>query len=126
MKDKRILIVDDEPDILRLTLLRLKKSGFEVITALNGSDAIVVAGREKPDLILLDMVLPKMNGSQVCRYLKNHNELSHIPVILFTASSNTMTAIRAKKIGADDFIVKPFDPDVLIAKIDDALMVRRE
>lgn len=121
MDKKTILIVHDEPDILRLTSLRLKKLGFDVITAVDGREAIHVVKSEKPDLILLDLALPLLSGDEVCKKIKNNEKLKHIPIILFTASSNTMTAEKAKRFGADDYIVKPFDPDELSAKIDNAL-----
>lgn len=121
MDKKTILIVHDEPDILRLTSLRLKKLGFDVITAVDGREAVHVVKSKKPDLILLDLALPLLSGDEVCKKIKNNEKLKHIPIILFTASSNTMTAEKAKRFGADDYIVKPFDPDELSAKIDNAL-----
>lgn len=121
MDKKKIIIVDDEADILRLTLLRLEKYGFDVITAVNGVDAIDKIQKEMPDVVLLDMAMPLLTGDEVCRRLKNNKELKHIPIILFTASSNTMTEMRARLLGADDFIVKPFDPNALISKIEGVL-----
>ena len=100
MDKKTILIVDDEPDILRLTSLRLKKLSFEVITAVDGREAICVIKSKKPDLILLDLALPLLTGDEVCRKIKNNEKLKHIPIILFTASSATMTAEKAKRFGA--------------------------
>ena len=122
MDRKVILIVDDEPDILRLASLRLKKLGFDVITAVDGREAVRIVKSKKPDLILLDLALPLLSGDEVCRKLKNDEKLKHIPIILFTASSSTMTAEKAKRFGADDYTIKPFDPDELIAKINNALM----
>lgn len=115
MDKKTILIVDDEPDILRLTSLRLKKLGFDVITAVDGKQALDVIRNEKPDLVLLDLALPLLNGDEVCKRIKKDEKVKHIPIILFTAHSDTMTAEKAKEFGADDYIIKPFDPDELIA-----------
>jgi len=121
MDKKTILIVDDEPDILMLTSIRLKKLGFNVITAVDGREAVHVVKSKEPDLVLLDLILPVVNGTDVCKKIKNDEKLKHIPIILFTAHSDTMTAEKAKRFGANDYIVKPFDPDELIAKIDKAL-----
>ena len=118
MDRKTILIVDDEPDILRLTSLRLKKLGFDVITAVNGKEAVRVVKSEKPDLILLDLALPLMSGDEVCRKLKNDEKVKHIPIILFTAHSDTMTAEKAKELGADDYVVKPFHSEELTGKVE--------
>ena len=122
MDSKKILIVDDELDILRLTSLRLKKLGYDVITATDGKEAINAMHREQPDLVLLDMILPVMCGANVCRKIKCDKQLKHISVILFTASSNIMTAEKAKKLRADDYIIKPFDPGELTKKIEKILV----
>ena len=121
MDKKKILIVDDEPDILRLTSLRLKKLGYDVLTAISGKEALDIMRDEKPDLVLLDLILPVVTGADVCKKTKNDEKLKHIAIILFTAHSDTMTSEKAKEFGADDYIIKPFDPDELIAKINNAL-----
>jgi DNA-binding response OmpR family regulator len=117
MDKKKILIVDDEPDILKLPSLRLRKLGYDILTAVNGKQALDSMRKEKPDLVLLDLALPLLSGDEVCKKSKNNEELKHIPIILFTASSNTMTADKAKMLGADDFVVKPFDPEELMNKV---------
>jgi len=121
MDKKTILIVDDEPDILRLTSLRLKKLGFNVITAVDGREAVRVAKSKKPDLILLDLALPLLNGDEVCKKIKKDEKVKHIPIILFTAHSDIMTAEKAKEFGADDYIIKPFDPEELRGKVEEIL-----
>lgn len=121
MDKKKILIVDDEPDILRLTSLRLRKLGYDVLTAADGKEALDAIRNGNPDLVLLDLLIPFMNGAEVCEQIKNDKTLKHIPIILFTAHSDTMTIEKAKILGADDYITKPFDPDELIAKVDKAL-----
>jgi CheY-like chemotaxis protein len=118
MDKKKILIVDDEPDILRLTSLRLRKLGYDVLTAVDGKEALDAIRNENPDLVLLDLIMPLMSGADVCKSAKSDEELRHIPIILFTAHSNAMDDEKAKKLGADDYIVKPFDPGELINKIE--------
>ena len=121
MNKKMILIVDDEPDILSLTSLRLQKLGFDIRTAVDRKQAIRPVKNKTPDLILLDLILPLLGGDEVCRKLKNDEKLKHIPIILFTASSNTITAEKAKRFGANDYTIKPFEPDELVAKINKAI-----
>ena len=121
MDKKKILIVDDEPDILRLTSLRLRKLGYDVLTAVDGKEALDAIRNENPDLVLLDLLIPFMNGAEVCEQVKNDKTLKHIPIILFTAHSDTMTAEKAKKLGAEDYIIKPFDPEELTDKVEEIL-----
>ena len=121
MDKKKILIVDDEPDILRLTSLRLRKLGYDVLTAADGKEALEATRNENPDLVLLDLLIPFMNGAEVCEQIKNDKTLRHIPIILFTAHSDTMTTEKAKKLGAEDYIIKPFDPEELTDKVEEIL-----
>jgi len=122
MDKKKILVVDDEPDVLRVTSIRLKKLGYNVLTAAGGKEALDTMRSENPDLVLLDLVMPFMNGAEVCEQTKNDKTLKHIPIILFTASGNgAMTAEQIKKIGADDHIIKPFEPEELMSKIEGIL-----
>lgn len=118
MHKKKILIVDDEPDILKLTSLRLRKLGYDVLTAVNGQEGLESIRVEKPDLVLLDLILPIMSGADVCRKIKNDEKLEHIPIILFTASCDTITAEKAKILGAEDYMVKPFNPKELMNKVE--------
>jgi DNA-binding response OmpR family regulator len=114
---KRILIVDDEPDVLKLAEIRLRKWGYEIITASDGEKGLELIRNEKPDLLLLDLRLPNMNGVEVCRQVKNDRELKHIPVILFTATEDMAVAGMAKENGADDYLVKPYEPGELLEKV---------
>jgi CheY-like chemotaxis protein len=116
MDKKRILIVDDEQDVLTLTSLRLEKLGYEVITAVNGKDALDSITREKPDLVLLDLIIPITYGTDVCRRIKKDETLKHIPIILYTAHNEIMDEEKAKSFGADDYIAKPFDAEELANK----------
>lgn len=113
---KRILFVDDEPDLVKVTTFRLKKAGYEVIAAINGEEALAVAGKDNPDVILLDLRLPLISGYEVCRRIKSDEKLKHIPVILFTASTQDIVA-KAKELGAEDYLLKPFEPEALLEKI---------
>lgn len=115
---KRILVVDDEPDILALTTLRLKKTGYEVIEAIDAEEALAILEKQSCDLILLDLLLPKMQGDELCKKLKNDEKFKNIPIILFTASG-FLSSLPKKIIetGADDFIIKPFEAQELLNKI---------
>ena len=122
MDKKKILVIDDEPDILKVTSIRLKKLGYNVLTAVNGKQGLDTIRREKPDLVLLDLVMPFMNGAEVCEQIKNDKVLKHIPIILFTASgSAAMTDEKIKKFGADDYIIKPFEPEEFRGKVEKIL-----
>ena len=114
---KKILIVDDEPDILKIVSFRLKKAGYEVTTAVNGKVALECVQKERPDLILLDLRLPIMDGYEVCKRLKSDEVLKSIPIILLTASMVSTVREKTKEFKADDYLVKPFDPDKLREKI---------
>jgi two-component system alkaline phosphatase synthesis response regulator PhoP len=124
MNKKRILIVDDEPDVLMLTSLRLEKHGYEILTAVNGRDAFDSIQKEKPDLVLLDLIIPVTYGTEVCRRVKNDENLKHIPIILYTAHGEVMTEEKAKSFGADDYIAKPFDTEELMNKVERLLTTR--
>lgn len=113
----KILLVDDEPDILTVTTFRLKKAGYEVITAVNGQEALDKAKTARPDMILLDLLLPIMNGYEVCKKIKSDDTLKKIPVVLFTASTVDTIEKKLEGSGADDCVIKPFEPEVLLAKI---------
>jgi DNA-binding response OmpR family regulator len=113
---KKILIVDDEPDLLRVACFRLKKSGYQVISAVNGRDALELASKESPDLILLDVRLPLMEGPDVCACIKKDDKIKHIPVILFTASTQNINE-KVAACGAQGYILKPFSAEELLAKI---------
>ncbi len=114
---KKILIVDDEPDVLKVAMFRLKKAGYEILTALDGQTALSSIRNEKPDLILLDLRLPVLDGPEVCKQVKNNEELKQIPIILFTATTDTTAAVEAEGLEADDYIIKPFEPEELFEKV---------
>lgn len=109
----KILIVDDEPAIVDLIKLNLELEGFETITSSNGLEAIKTANSQKPDLILLDIMMPGMTGFEACKTLQSLN----IPIILLTAKDSIQDKLKGLELGADDYITKPFDSRELIARI---------
>ena len=116
--EKRILVVDDEPDIIKVVVFRLKKAGYKIVEVENGKEALdALRHGEKIDLVLLDLIMPVMDGYQCCRALKADADWKDIPVIVLSAESGQDIREKAKQLQADDFIVKPFDTETLIAKI---------
>jgi two-component system, OmpR family, alkaline phosphatase synthesis response regulator PhoP len=109
-----ILVVDDEPKIVRLARDYLEKNGFSVTTAADGQSALTAARREKPDLILLDLMLPGMDGREVCRILRRESD---VPIIMLTALSEEIDQVTGLEIGADDYITKPFSPRAMVARV---------
>ena len=118
---KKIFIIEDELDFLSTLRERLEFEGFEVATAVDGEEALRKIPEEKPDLILLDIMLPEMNGYQVCRELKSNPETESIPVVVVTAKSQESDKFWAKETGADDYVTKPFEMEELLQKIQDNL-----
>lgn len=109
-----ILVVDDEPKVVRLARDYLEKNGFRVATAADGQTALVTARREKPDLVILDLMLPNIDGREVCRILRRESD---VPIIMLTALSEEIDQVTGLEIGADDYIVKPFSPRALVARV---------
>jgi two-component system alkaline phosphatase synthesis response regulator PhoP len=114
---EKILIVEDEKDIVKMIEYNLKKEGFKVIDARDGEDALDLAVREYPNLILLDLMLPGIDGLEVCKSLKKESKTSSIPIIMLTAKAQESDKIIGLELGADDYITKPFSPRELIARI---------
>lgn len=117
MAKEQILVVDDEEDILELITYNLMKEGYHVITAVSGETAISKAHKEKPDLILLDLMLPGVDGLDVYRELKKRQDTSQIPIIMVTAKTEDTDIITGLELGSDDYVTKPFSPKVLLARI---------
>ncbi len=109
-----ILVVDDEPKIVRLARDYLEKNNFRVITAGDGQSALSMARREKPNLIILDLMLPQMDGREVCKILRKESD---VPIIMLTALSEEIDQVTGLEIGADDYIAKPFSPRALVARV---------
>ena len=117
MAKKRILIVEDEADLVKAIELRLTEEGFDVITSLDGEDALKKARRENPDLLILDLMLPKIDGYKVCRLLKFDQKYKNVPVIMLTARVEERDRNLGMEMGADEYITKPFEWNDLLAKI---------
>lgn len=121
MKDnqpaRKILIVDDEPDILEFLKYNLKKEGYEVVTAQDGRQALSVAEREKPHLIVLDIMMPELDGVETCRLLREKKEFDDTPIAFLTARDEDFSQITALDVGGDDYITKPIKPRVLTSRI---------
>jgi two-component system alkaline phosphatase synthesis response regulator PhoP len=116
-----ILLVDDEEDILDFVGYNLRKEGFNVLTSLNGRDALKLAKTDPPHLILLDLMMPEMDGIETCQELKRFPELKDTIIVFFTARSEDFTQILGLDAGADDYITKPIKPSVLISKVNSLL-----
>lgn len=112
---KKVLVVDDEQSILTLLKYNLEQSGFQVITALDGEAGINTAIAEKPDLIILDLMLPKLDGIEVCKLLRQRK--INVPILMLTAKDDELDKILGLELGADDYMTKPFSPREVIARV---------
>ncbi len=121
---QKVLVVDDEPDIIELLKYNLEKDGYKVRTATNGMKAIKTAKEFIPDLILLDIMMPKMDGIETCRQLRELPEISETKIIFLTARMEEYSEVAAFEMGADDYLVKPVKPRALISRVN--AMFRRE
>lgn len=115
--NKNILIVDDEPDAIALVSYNLKEAGFSVTAAKDGGEALEKAKNPRPDLILLDVMLPEMDGLEVCKVLRNSPLTVGIPIIMLTAKASEVDRVLGLELGADDYVTKPFSPRELILRI---------
>ncbi len=119
-----ILVVDDEPDIVEIIQYNLEKSGFDVIVASDGPAALEKARADTPDLIVLDLMLPGLEGTEVCRLLKGDERTRSIPILMLTAKSEEIDRIIGLELGADDYVVKPFSPREIALRIRNILRRR--
>ena len=117
MSAGKILVIDDEERVRDMIKFRLCLLGYEVVEATNGRDGLEAASREQPDLVLLDIMMPDVDGFQVCDRLKENEETREIPVVMLTAKGEAMDVARAYNCGAEDYVVKPYDPRVLHQKV---------
>ena len=117
MANEKILVVDDEVHILELISYNLKSSGYNVLTASNGIDAIKILAEEKPNLILLDLMIPGKDGYDVCKEIRGNKEIRNIPIIMLTAKSEEFDKVLGLELGADDYITKPFSVRELLARV---------
>ncbi|HWG96944.1 MAG TPA: response regulator transcription factor [Nitrospira sp.] len=114
---KKILIVEDEQDILQLVKHYLEKEGFRAITAMNGLDALKKVKEEKPALVVLDLMLPEIDGLEVCKRLRSVPDTAMLPILMLTAKAEESDTIVGLELGADDYVTKPFSPKTLIARV---------
>ncbi len=124
MSKKKILIVEDDEDIQELLRYNLAKAGYEVLTANTGEEGLQKARSECPDLVVLDLMLPQIDGLAVCRILKDESTTASIPIVMLTAKGEESDIVRGLESGADDYVAKPFSPRVLLARIKSVLRRR--
>ncbi|WP_028575497.1 response regulator transcription factor [Desulfonatronovibrio hydrogenovorans] len=124
MKKSKVLVIEDEEDIQNLLLMNLESAGYRVLVTDNGYDGLRIAQEEMPEVILLDLMLPHMDGLEVCRRLKSSAKLKHIKVIMVTAKGEEVDRIVGFELGADDYVVKPFSVRELMLRI--KAIIRRE
>ena len=120
----KILVCDDEPSILNILEFSLVSEGYQVVAAADGDRALALAASEDPDLVILDVMMPRRTGIEVCRLLKQGRETAHIPVILLTARGRREDREAGQQAGADSYITKPFSPQRLLEKVQAILGVR--
>ncbi len=117
MAQKHILVVDDEEDILELVRYNLAKAGYKVTAVASGEEAIKAARSKLPDLVLLDLMLPGVDGLEVCNTMKRDQRTANIPIVMLTARGDETDIVTGLELGADDYVTKPFSPRVLVARI---------
>lgn len=117
LAERKILVVDDEPFILKSLTFVLKKEGFHVESATNGLEALETIRKEKPDLVFLDIMMPKMNGLEVCQWIREDPQLRDIHVIILTAKGQEADREKGLQIGADEYMTKPFSPSMVVKRI---------
>ncbi|MCK4917353.1 MAG: response regulator transcription factor [Candidatus Omnitrophica bacterium] len=117
MARKKILVVEDDKNISKLVKYNLEKAGFDCVATLTGEAALEVLDRESFDLIILDIMLPEMDGFEMCRHIKQETKLSSIPIIMLTAKGEEVDKVVGFELGADDYVVKPFSPRELILRV---------
>lgn len=117
MSKKRILLVDDEVELVEMVKMRLEANDYDVICAYDGQEAVKAARKEIPDLIILDVMIPKLDGYKVCKTLKTDAKCKNIPIALFTARAQESDKKTGKEAGADAYIIKPFEPQTLLSTV---------
>jgi DNA-binding response OmpR family regulator len=126
MSKGKIELIEDDHDIVEMIEYNLKEEGYRTVSAFDGKNGIEIAKREKPDLIILDIMLPAIDGFEVCRILKQQESTSHIPIIILSAKSRETDKVVGLELGADDYMTKPFSPRELIARIKAVLRRHKE
>ncbi|MBC7784445.1 MAG: response regulator transcription factor [Burkholderiales bacterium] len=118
---KKVLVVDDEKDIVEMMSFNLTRNGYDVVTAHNGNDALEVAQREMPDLIILDLMMPGLDGTEVTRRLKADPRMAKIPLVMLTAKGEETDVVVGLRLGADDYVTKPFSVKILMERLNTIL-----
>jgi twitching motility two-component system response regulator PilG len=113
----RVLIVDDSPTIRKLVSMTLGKHGYEVDSAADGMEALARINDHAPDLILLDITMPRMDGYQLCRTIKGNDSIDHIPIVMLTGKDGFMDKVRGRMVGSEAYLTKPFNPDELVRMV---------
>jgi len=121
MREKKILVVDDEPNVIKSLTFVLRKEGYDVSSAANGEDAMTKIRESKPNLMFLDVMMPKKNGYEVCQEVKSNSTLSDIHIIMLTAKGQEADREKGLNAGADEFMTKPFSPMVVVDKVKELL-----
>jgi len=123
----KILIVDDEADVIRLLQFRLEKEGFDIISAGDGQTALTLVEQETPDLVILDIMMPLMDGMEVLRQIRSRRRgTSRVPIIMLTAKTTSLTVDEARQLWVSDYIMKPFDLEALVLKTKKVLKIPTE
>src|SRR5262249_8955396 len=122
---ERILVVDDEPDLLELVRVNLRQAGYEVETSETGRDALELLRRTPPDLVVLDLMLPDVSGTEICRRMRSDIDLSDLPIIMLTAKADEVDRVVGLELGADDYVTKPFSPRELTLRVRAVLRRRK-
>lgn len=125
MRKGKVLVVDDEVNITQILEFSIGSEGYEVLSASNGEEAVEKARREQPDLIILDIMMPRIDGYETCRILKSNPLTKNIPVVLLTAKGRDIDKRLGYEVGATDYIIKPFSPSKLIERIHELLVNAR-
>ncbi len=118
---KKLLLVEDDPSAVRITTYALEQAGYEVLAALNGQEALRKAQGEKPDLIILDVMLPGVDGFQVCRHLRADPQTAQIPILMLSAKAQQADVDTGLKVGADDYLTKPVDLSEVLSRVESLL-----
>ena len=122
---KRILIIEDNPSVLRATSYILEKEGYEVLTAVDGLEGLRMAKEENPDLLVLDVMLPGVDGFEICHSLRTEAQTAHLPILMFSAKGQEADKATGLKVGADEYLTKPVERSVLLSKVEALLAAKK-
>jgi len=117
MSKDTILLIEDEENIIELVKYNLEKEGYGVLSALKGEEGLELARKKKPDLLILDLMLPEIDGFEICKILKQNSQTAYLPIIILTAKGEEADKIVGLELGADDYVTKPFSPRELVARV---------